>query len=63
MLTKKELEVLRFRKKGLKQKEISKKLNISQPAISKFENNAKRKIKDAIEIMKIIKNLGMKIET
>jgi len=63
MLTKKEIDVLELRKKGLKQKEVSKKLKISQPAVSKFENNAKMKIKKAQETIRIIKKLGVKIQT
>jgi len=59
MLTKREIEVLKLRKKGLKQKQIAKKLKLSQPAVSKFENNAKRKIKDAQEIIKLTKELGV----
>jgi transcriptional regulator len=62
MLTKREIEILKLRKK-LKQKEIAKKLKLSQPAVSKFENNAKRKIKDALETIKFSKKIGVKIET
>jgi len=63
MLTKRELEIITLRKKGLNQKQIAKKLKISQPAVSKFENNIKRKIEDTFETVKIIKKLGMKIGT
>lgn len=63
MLTTRELEILKLRKDGLKQKEISRKLKISQPAVSKFENNAKKKIKDSLDTLKKIKELGVKIET
>jgi len=63
MLTKREIEIIKLRKKGLKQKEIAKKLSLSQPAISKFENNVKKKIKDSLDMIKIIKKLGVKIET
>jgi len=59
MLTHKEIEIIILRKKGLKQTEISEKLRLSQPAISKFETNAKRKIKDAEEIVRIAKSLGL----
>lgn len=56
-LTGKEIEVLKLRNKGLKQSEVAKKLKISQPAVSLFEKNAKRKIKEAKEILALIKNL------
>ena len=62
MLTEREIEILKLRKK-LKQKEIAVKLKLSQPAISKFEKNAKRKIKEALETIEIIKKIGVKIET
>ncbi len=59
MLTKKEIEVIKLKKKGLTQIEISKKLKISQPAVSGFYNNALRKIKQSKEILKIAKELGI----
>ena len=60
MLTEKEIEILVLRRKKLKQTEIAEKLKLSQPAISKFESNAKRKIKEAAEIIKIAKSLGVR---
>jgi len=51
MLTEKERKVLELRKKGYRQVEIASKLDISQPAVSAFENNALRKIRDAKVIM------------
>jgi hypothetical protein len=62
MITDKELEVLRLKKKGLTQLEIAKTLKISQPSVSSFYNNALKKIKDAEEILKIKKDLGLKDE-
>ncbi|HLD07180.1 MAG TPA: LuxR C-terminal-related transcriptional regulator [Candidatus Nanoarchaeia archaeon] len=59
MLSDKELEVLKLRKQGLKQSEIAKKLKISQPAVSSFEKNAYRKIREASELLEIIKKLGI----
>lgn len=59
-LTEKEIEVLKLRNSNLKQNEIAKKLNISQPAVSLFEKNARRKIKDSIEILELIKKLKIK---
>ena len=62
MLTKKEIQVLELRKKGLKQSEIASKLKISQPAVSAFENNALRKIRSAKKLLDIIKKLGVEYE-
>lgn len=62
MLTEKEVEVLALKKKGLTQSEIAKKLKISQPAVSSFYNNALWKIKDAEEVLKLKKELGVKDE-
>lgn len=62
MLSEKEIEVLKLRKQGLKQNEIAKKLKISQPAVSLFEKNAYRKIKDSTELLELIKKLGIKIK-
>jgi len=61
MLTQKELQVLQLRKKGLNQKQIAQKLKISQPAVSGFENNANKKIKDAKDIIKTVRRLNIKI--
>jgi len=61
MLTEKEIEVLGLRKKGLRQSEIAKILKISQPAVSAFENNALKKVREAGEIAKIAKRLGVKL--
>ena len=52
MITERELEILELSKK-LNQLEISKKLKISQPAVSKIYNNALRKIKDAKETLEL----------
>jgi len=62
MLTEKERQILELRKKGLKQKEIASKLKISQPAVSAFENNALKKIRNAKKIMEFAKKLGVKYE-
>ena len=62
MLTKKEMQVLELRKKGMKQVEIASKLKISQPAVSAFESNAIRKIRDAKKAIDFVKNLGIKYE-
>jgi len=62
MLTEKEIEVLKLKEKNLTQLEIAKKLKISQPAISSFYNNALKKIKDAEEVLRIKKELGVKNE-
>jgi transcriptional regulator len=60
MLTEKEIEVLKLRKDGFIQIEIAKKLRISQAAISNFYNNALRKIRDAEEVNRVKKELGIK---
>jgi DNA-binding NarL/FixJ family response regulator len=59
MFTERELSVLELKKKGLSQLEIAKKLKISQPAVSSFYNNALRKLKDAEEIVKLKKVVGL----
>jgi transcriptional regulator len=60
MLTEKEIEVLKLKKQKLTQLKIGQKLKISQPAVSSFYNNALRKIKDAEEVLKLKKELGLK---
>jgi len=45
---------------GLHLSEISKKLGISQAAVSHFETNALKKIKEADEALKVAKKLGIK---
>jgi len=60
MLSEKEVEVLKLKKKRLTQLEISKKLKISQPAVSKFYNNAIKKIKDAEDVLELKKELRLK---
>jgi len=62
MLTKKEKQILELRKKGLIQNQIASKLKISQPAVSSFENNAIRKIRDSKRIMEFVKDLGIEYE-
>ena len=62
MLTKKEIEILKLKKKGLTQVEISKILKISQPAVSGFYNNALKKIKEAKKALELAKKLKIKIE-
>lgn len=59
MLTQKEIEVLKLKKSGLTQVEIAKKLKISQPAVSSFYNGSLKKIKQAEEIIRIKKELGV----
>jgi transcriptional regulator len=62
MITKKEKQILELRKKGLKQNEIASKLKISQPAVSSFENNALKKIRNAKKIMDFAKELKIEYE-
>ena len=62
MLTEKEIEVLKLKSKGLKQLEISKKLKITQPAVSGMYNNAIKKIRESKEVIRIAKEMGVKIK-
>ncbi len=62
MLTGKEIEVLKLKKKKLTQVEISKILKVSQPAVSGFYNNAMKKVRDARKISEIAKKLDVKLE-
>jgi len=59
MLTKKEIMILKLKKKGITQLEIANKLNISQPAVSSFYNNALKKMEDAKKVLKIKKEIGI----
>ena len=59
MLTEKEIQVLELRAQGLIQTEVSKKLGISQAAVSHFENNAHKKIRAAKKTMHIAKKLKL----
>jgi len=59
LLTEKEIQVLELRAKKLIQVEVSKKLKISQAAVSHFEKNALRKIKEAEQTLQIVKKLGL----
>ncbi len=59
MLTEKEIEVLELRAKKLIQIDVSKKLMISQAAVSHFEKNALRKIKEAEQTIETAKKLGL----
>lgn len=62
MLTEKEIEVLKLRKLGLTQIEVSKKIGISQAAISSFEKNALKKIEDAKKVDSFVKQMNLKIK-
>ncbi|MBR9701215.1 helix-turn-helix domain-containing protein [Candidatus Woesearchaeota archaeon] len=59
-LTAKEIAVLQLRSQGLTQNQVAKRLKISQAAVSSFEQNAYRKLKDAEEILSFAKELGLK---
>ena len=63
MLTKQEIKVLKLKKQGFIQNEIAAKLKISQPAVSSFYNNAIKKIHVSQKILKIAKEVNIKIET
>ncbi len=57
ILTEKEIIILKLEKQKLTQNEIAKKLKITQPAVSKFYRNALIKIDNALEIIKIKKEI------
>ena len=59
MLTEKEIQILELRAKKLTQVDVSKKLDISQAAVSHFEKNALKKIKEAESTIEIAKKLGL----
>jgi transcriptional regulator len=59
MLTEKEIQILELRAKKLTQVDVSKKLGISQAAVSHFEKNALKKIKEAESTTEIAKKLGL----
>ncbi|MEK6946526.1 MAG: sigma factor-like helix-turn-helix DNA-binding protein [Nanoarchaeota archaeon] len=61
MLTDKEKQVLELRHRGLKQTDIAIKLDISQSAVSSFENNALRKIQKAVETVNLMKKLRIRL--
>lgn len=62
MLTKREIEILKLRKKGMNQKEIAKKLNIKQPSVSLFESNIRRKLKESANISDLLKEMEIKYD-
>jgi len=60
MLTEREIEVLNLIGDGLTQKEVAKKLKITQPAVSNFYKRGIEKIKDAEDTIKLKKELNIK---
>lgn len=62
MFTKRELDVMKLKKQGLTQIEIAKRLKISQPSVSFFENKIKRKMGDFHRASRIIKKLKIKYD-
>ncbi|MBN1793299.1 hypothetical protein JW826_06465 [Candidatus Woesearchaeota archaeon] len=60
MLTEKEIKVLELRKQSLTQIEVSKRLKISQAAVSHFEKNAIRKIKEAEDTIETARRLRIR---
>ena len=63
VLTKRERQVLKLREeKGHTQEEVAKLLDISQAAVSKFECNAHKKIRNAKITLKIADDLGVEVE-
>ncbi len=62
MFTKREIEIIKLRKKGLTQIEIAKKLKIKQPSVCIFLNKIKRKLREFNRGKKIIQNLKIKYD-
>lgn len=62
MLTKKERQILELRKKGMKQEDIASRLKISQPAVSSFERNAMKKIREAKQTVGIADSMGIRYD-
>ncbi len=62
MLTDKELQVLLLRNRGLRQIEIAEKLGITQGAVSRFEANARKKVRDALTSLDVLEKLGIKLD-
>lgn len=62
MLTKKEIQILELRTKGMTQIEIALNLNISQAAVSSFERAAHKKIKEAHTTIAEAKRLGVNLD-
>ena len=60
MLTEKEIMILELRAKRLTQTQVSKKLNISQAAVSHFENNALKKIREAKKTLEVAQRLKIR---
>ena len=60
MLTEKEIEIMKLRKLGLTQVEISRKIGISQAAVSSFEKNALKKIEDAKKVDELVRQMNLK---
>lgn len=51
MLTEKEIEVLKLRRKKGTQTRVAQELHISQAAVSLFEKNAYKKVDDALKTL------------
>lgn len=63
MLTDKEFQILMLRKEGLLQKEIADRLKITQGAVSRFEANARDKIRDALTDLQLLERLSISTKT
>lgn len=61
MLTDKELQVLLLRERGLLQVEIARRLGITQGAVSRFEANARKKAREALTSLEILRHLGIEL--
>jgi len=59
MLTEREKKVLELRAKGLGQNEIARRMKITQAAVSQFQTNAYKKIKESVELIEFAKKKGI----
>lgn len=59
LLTEKEREVMELRAQGLNQYEIARRMKVTQAAVSQFQTNAHRKIKEAVKLIDFAKKKGI----
>ena len=59
LLTEKEKKVMELRAQGLDQYEIARRMKITQAAVSQFQTNAYRKIKEAVNLIEFAKKNGI----
>jgi transcriptional regulator len=62
VITERELVVLKRRARGETQREIAQALQITQGAVSRFEQRAHEKILDAEQVQRTAKEVGLRTE-